>query len=480
MAKDKPTIIQGGMGVGVSNWRLAREVSMAGQLGVVSGTVIDTVVARLLQLGDPGGHLQRALQAFPVPQVAERVLDKYYIPGGKAPDAPFKRIPLYSIHPNPELVELTVAANFCEVYLAKEGHSGLVGINYLEKLQIPNLCAFYGAMLAGVDYVLMGAGIPIQVPGLLDGLSQHQPVQLRLTVDAAEPGDNYYMEFDPTPIGASHLPPLKRPDFLAIVSSHVLATMLLTKSSGKVNGFIVEGPTAGGHNAPPRGAMQLNEKGEPVYGQRDEVDLAGMRKLGSPFWLAGSFATLGKLKEALQEGAEGIQVGTAFALSKDSGLTPQVKSQILDMVLQDRAVVFTDPLASPSGFPFKVLEMEGTMSEEEVYHQRTRICDLGYLRKAYKKEDGTIGYRCASEPLDQFTAKGGDVAETDKRKCLCNALLANIGLGQVQVGGYVEKPLITLGDDLTLVRQLATEHGKQYGARHVLEKLLGELKPASP
>ena len=34
-----PTIIQGGMGVAVSNWRLARAVARAGQLGVVYGTV---------------------------------------------------------------------------------------------------------------------------------------------------------------------------------------------------------------------------------------------------------------------------------------------------------------------------------------------------------------------------------------------------------------------------------------------------------
>ncbi len=37
MSKFLPLVIQGGMGVGVSNWRLARAVSSLGQLGVVSG-----------------------------------------------------------------------------------------------------------------------------------------------------------------------------------------------------------------------------------------------------------------------------------------------------------------------------------------------------------------------------------------------------------------------------------------------------------
>ena len=56
-----PVIIQGGMGVGVSNWRLANAVSSRGQLGVVSGTALDVVLARRLQDGDPGGHMRRAL-----------------------------------------------------------------------------------------------------------------------------------------------------------------------------------------------------------------------------------------------------------------------------------------------------------------------------------------------------------------------------------------------------------------------------------
>lgn len=60
-------LIQGGMGVYVSHWRLARAVAMqrAGiTAGTVSGTALDVVYVRLLQLGDPGGHARRALQAL--------------------------------------------------------------------------------------------------------------------------------------------------------------------------------------------------------------------------------------------------------------------------------------------------------------------------------------------------------------------------------------------------------------------------------
>ena len=81
----QPKIIQGGMGVAVSGWKLARTISRLGQLGVVSGTGLAIILARNLQLGDLDGRLRHALHQFPIPAVAARVLAKYFIPGGKAP-----------------------------------------------------------------------------------------------------------------------------------------------------------------------------------------------------------------------------------------------------------------------------------------------------------------------------------------------------------------------------------------------------------
>ena len=68
-----PKIIQGGMGVGVSNWRLAQTVSRLGQLGVVSGTALDSLFVRRLADGDFGGHMRRGLDAFPFPDMAKRI-----------------------------------------------------------------------------------------------------------------------------------------------------------------------------------------------------------------------------------------------------------------------------------------------------------------------------------------------------------------------------------------------------------------------
>ena len=469
-----PIIIQGGMGAGVSNWRLARAVSQLGQLGVVSGTALDVILARRLQEGDPDGDMRRALARFPIPGMAQRALDRYFVPGGKPADQPFKPTPVLSQQPAPALVELIVLANFAEVCLAKEGHTGLVGINYLQKIQLPTLPSLFGAMLAGVDYVLMGAGIPMAIPGILDQLARGEAVRLKLEVEDAAAGEEFFCAFDPAAFCGTTPLELKRPRFLAIISSTVLALTLARKASGRVDGFVVEGPTAGGHNAPPRGAAPLNERGEPIYGQRDVPDLEKIRTLGLPFWMAGSYATPARLAEALHNGAAGVQVGTAFAFCEESGIEPGLKTRVLRSSRSGGVEVFTDPVASPTGFPFKVARLDGTLSEPEIYSARDRVCDLGYLRRAYRKPEGTLGYRCPGEPEDHYAAKGGELAETPGRKCVCNGLLSTIGLGQIQPGGYREPALLTAGDDVAGLARFLPANRDSYSAADVIRHLLAE------
>lgn len=470
-----PVLIQGGMGVGVSNWRLARAVSQEGQLGVVSGTILDNVFARRLQDGDPGGHMKRACEQFPVKSIADRVFEKYYCLGGKKKTEPYVSVPMIGIHPSESLLELIIVANFAEVYLAKEGHEGLVGINYLEKIQLPHLPSIYGAMLAGVDYVLMGAGIPKAIPGVLDYLSEHRKVSLRLDTQqdhGVESREPTYLTFDPNEIIPDGSP-LKRPKFIAIVSSHTLAANIAKKSSGTVEGFVIENHKAGGHNAPPRGPMQLSEIGEPIYGPRDEADLSEIRKLGLPFWLAGSYGSHEKLQEALAFGAAGVQVGTPFAFCEESGVAQNIKDRALQKVLDGSIAVFTDPSASSSGYPFKILDLEESLSDKSVYLSRARVCDLGYLRTPYTRHDGTIGFRCPGEPQEDYVRKGGDLADTMNRKCLCNALLSTVDLEQTRRSGYLEPPLVTAGDHIRELKVFLENGNTNYSAKTVISHILG-------
>lgn len=469
---DYPTIIQGGMGAGVSNWRLARAVSQLGHLGVVSGTALDQILVRRLQDGDPGGHMRRGLDHFPFREMAERIRQQYYIPGGKHERTPYKTLPLHEKNGPRERDELCIVANFVEVFLAREGHDNPVGINYLEKIQVPHLPSIYGAMLAGVGYVLMGAGIPVKIPGVLDCFVNHQPATYPLHVAGAREGEEAELAFDPAEFMVGDLPPLTRPRFLAIISSNVLAAAMLKRANGSVEGFVIEGPTAGGHNAPPRGKLQLDETGEVIYGERDRVDLEKIRQLGRPFWLAGGYGSAEKLREALGVGAAGIQVGTAFAFCVESGLRSDYKQAILEKVVCSKGRVATDPSASPTSFPFKVAQLEGTLSELEVYLARPRICDLGYLRETYRTPEGAIGYRCSAEPLTVYVSKGGNPADTVGKRCLCNALLATIGHPQARNGHLTEVGVVTSGNDLTTLGRFLPPDGLTYNAADVVAKLL--------
>lgn len=464
------------MGVGVSNWRLAQAVSKVGQLGVVSGTALDSVFVRRLADGDQDGHMRRGLDAFPFPGMARRIWGEYFVPEGKPKDAPYPSLPLHQRQSHRKLVELCMVSNFVEVFLAKEGHKNPVGINYLEKVQMPHLYSLYGAMLAGVGYVLMGAGIPLHIPGVLDAFVAQHAAEYRLAVTGAAQGQiadqDMQMRLDPAEYAEGPLPVLQRPRFLAIVSSNTLAATMLRRATGRVDGLVIESPTAGGHNAPPRGKLQLNAAGEPVYGERDQVNIAELRTLGVPFWLAGGYGHPAKLRAALEQGATGVQVGTAFAFSRESGMRPDLKNRLLAQAVTGSGQVFTDPLASPTGFPFKVAQLECTSSNPSVYMERARVCDLGYLREPYAAGDGKIAYRCSAEPVETYLAKGGKIEDTEGRKCLCNALLANIGLAQARKGGMVEPALITVGDDLNTIAQFMAPGRESYSAGDVVRSLL--------
>lgn len=471
-----PPIIQGGMGVGISNWRLARAVSMAGQLGVVSGTAIDVVVARRLQDGDVGGHVRRALAAFPLPDMANRVLETFLLDGGREPGQPYRPVPMMTLTPSRAVQELLVVANFVEVYLAKQGHYGIVGINYLRKIEMPLPFACLGAMLAGVDAVLVGAGSPAEMPDMLRMLARRDDVLLPVRTQGTTSADGTFaVRCSPRALIGDG-PPLHRPDMFAIVASSDLATSLVADPASRPDGFVVEAPSAGGHNAPPRGPRQANPAGEPIYGERDEVDLAVLRGLGLPFWLAGGQASPDALMAALTVGAAGVQVGTAFAFSAESGLADSLKEAVLVAAAAGEQVeVRTDWRASPTGFPFKIVGVAGTLSDPSVVAARPAVCDLGALRAPFRQDDGSIGYRCPAEPAASYVNhKGGRLANTDGRQCLCNALMAAGGLAQVRPHAYEEPPIVTSGSDFSAVAALARAHRHDlpYPAQAVIDYLI--------
>jgi nitronate monooxygenase len=405
--------------------------------------------------------------------MAERVLEAYFIPGGKPRDQAYVQTPMACLNLAREFTDLVIVANFVEVFLAKEDHDGLVGINYMEKVQLPSLPALLGAMLARVDVVLMGAGIPLSIPGVLDGLANWEPVSLRLQVENDALGQGHTLSFDPGRVASGECPNLNRPEFLAVVSSDVVAKSLLRKANGRVQGFVVENHTAGGHNAPPRSKCHHQDPPVREYGSRDVPDLAKIKALNRPFWLAGGYASPDRLKEARQAGAEGIQVGTAFAFCTESGILNWIKQAVIERQMKGTLKVLTDFQASPTGFPFKRIRLFPPAGQDQDRSKRKRICDLGHLRRLYWETKSQLGFRCPSEPVSAFVAKGGSRQETEGKRCLCNGLLATIGLGQPE-GRAQELPIITAGADFSFLSRVLDRSRMSYSVRDVLGYLLGK------
>lgn len=468
MSEHLPVIIQGGMGIAVSNWELAKTVSLKGQLGVVSGTAIDNVMARRLQDGDKSGNTRRALAAFPNQEIVQKILAKYFIDGGKAPETPYVMVPKITLDQKRDAQEILIVANFVEVWLAKEGHDGLVGINFLHKIQMTTAASVLGAMLAGVDYIIMGAGIPRELPKLIRQISKLEVGSVPVDVIGGPAAQTTINPLDFVPAGTK----IKKPKFLAIISVDVLGTYLARDEETRPDGFIIEHNSAGGHNAPPRGKWEFDTNGEPIYGPKDIADIEKMKKLDLPFWLAGTYGSPERVKTALNQGAAGVQVGTLFAISNHSGFSGKTRKQLLDKLKSDTLEIKTDVKASPTSFPIKIAKLEGHTSTSEGFAARPKLCDLGYLREPAISETGRTIYRCPSEPDDQFIKKGGAVEDIDGRKCLCNGLMANIGLPQVRKDGYVEAPIVTLGSDIEGAKVLLKSHPDGYGADEAVNWLL--------
>jgi NAD(P)H-dependent flavin oxidoreductase YrpB (nitropropane dioxygenase family) len=288
-----------------------------------------------------------------------------------------------------------------------------------------------------------------------------------------ETGEEFVLAFGPKQVAGGRFAaqPLTTPVFLAIVSLEDLAKALAASTSAPPDGFIIEHHTAGGHNANPVGPLLRDELGQPIYSNKDEADLAAIRNLAIPFWLAGGYGSRAGLQKALAAGANGVQAGTVFALAEEAALKEGVDDA--DLV---RTTIF-----SPTGFSFKVVQIEETLADDEVYASRRRICDIGILQqrgfhKADEQGERVLFQRCPAGPIENFVKNRGVERNTDERRCLCNGLLACVGLGQVKEihGEVVEEPaIVTLGNHLDGVRRLSRQGQVHYFVQDVVTDILG-------
>jgi NAD(P)H-dependent flavin oxidoreductase YrpB (nitropropane dioxygenase family) len=341
-------------------------------------------------------------------------------------------------------------------------------MNVMWKCPLTVLPSIYGALLAGVDALLCGAGVPMELPDMLRRMQAgedlaYEPLHGTGTgVRLAIAGDNTAKRLQSRPL----------PHLLPILSNFAFPKRILDiwereQQGARPFAFVLENHAAGGHNAPPRNKT--------TFGDQDEIDtyFDKVRALGVPVYVAGAFANGGNAEDYRywrERGAYGIQVGSRFALSGESGMRRDIKDAVIaanaetttgeehDTLLQ------TSMRVSPTGYPFKVVSLPETVADAGVYAHRRKRCDKGYLLQAQQivRTDGTRQevYLCPSMPARQYERLGGDPTETEGRICLCNGLMATVGFGD-----GTEPPLVTLG-------QSGLHTTKAMSARAIIEEIL--------
>lgn len=458
-----PRLIQAGMGVHISSAHLANTTSRLGALGVVSGAALRHVLVEDVRRGD--AQAIELARTFPLPQYVEDVLA--YAPGGRKHQQP---VPVDV----PDLLQgalakrLATIGAYVEVKRARQGHQGKVGINVMWKCSLTVLPTIYGAMLAGVDALICGAGVPMELPDIVRCIREGHDLHYAQLTGTGTHVSMKIAQDHPQDLLAGQ----PEPHLMPILSNYAFSRRMLDvwekNYQARPFAFILENHQAGGHNAPPRNKATFTA----------DDDLATyfpkVLQLGVPIYVAGDFREGGSrhdFEEWLERGAYGIQVGSRFALSADSGMREDLREQIVAGNASGELKVETSNVMSPTGYPIKFVALEKSVADPEVYAERPRVCNRGYLTQSHFETlpDGTIRetYVCPAMPDWQYMRLGGSPEELADRVCLCNALLSTAGFYD-----DMEPPLVTLG----VSGQMVKEH---YTARQVMEDILGTEYVAS-
>jgi nitronate monooxygenase len=337
--KIRVPIIQGGMGVGVSLHPLARAVAHEGGLGIISSACLDRLVSK--RTG--------------------------------------KKINTYE-------------AAYEEVSLSKT-KNGFAGINIMAALVRDYNDSVKGALDAGADAIISGAGLPLGLPAIQ---------------------------------------PPKDTALIPIVSS-ARALDIICKKWEKLgyrpDAVVLEGPLAGGHlgfriDQVELEANRLENLLPPVK------DMAV--KCGDfPVIVAGGIYTCGDITRFMNMGADGVQMGTRFLATEESSATETYKQAVV-RAKEDDIIVAHRP-GSPCGLPFRVIK-QSPMYVSALQRLRKPKCDKGYV--LMKDAEGKYSICPAKE-------------SNENHFCICNGLLSSSGYNANE-----EEALYTVGTNAARVDKI--------------------------
>lgn len=345
-------IIQGGMGIGISNFRLAGNVAREGGLGVLSSAALDRIVSQR------HGRKLSAREA-----AAQDVRDAKSISEGR----------------------------------------GAIGMNVMVAVINQYEDSVLGAMDGGVDVIISGAGLPLALPEIVKSHKRNEDVAL-----------------------------------IPILSSGRAVDVVLKRwsRSGRIpDGIVVEGPLAGGHIAWKTQAEAFDPKNQLDELIRDVLNTLKKWNLSIPVFAAGGVYTYEDIKYYIQLGCAGVQMGTRFLATYESGANEDYKRMVIESKEED--IILSERPGSPCGMLFRVLK-QSPFYQEALKRLRAPKCDKGYLLNK--------GF-CPSKE------------ENEKTFCICNGLLSAAHCNKN------EKDLYTVGHNAYRVTKLQS-----------VKELMSELK----
>lgn len=336
----RTSIVQGGMGVGVSGIELVVEVNKQGGLGTLSSAFMDRVY--YLETGK---------------RISQREAAEYY------------------------------------VRRAKEKSGGYAGINIMVALSGFEE-SMLGAIKGGVDFIAMGAGLPLNAP------------EIAGNADVA---------------------------LIPIVSSgralRLVCQRWYQRYKRLPDAAILEGPLAGGHlGFKPKELSDPKHSLENIF--PDVLEVA--KEYGEfPIIVAGGLYTYDDILFWSEKGARGFQFGTRFLATKESGASEATKEKIVACSGKDIVIAHNDfgLRQSPAGYPFRVLANSPGMIYRPI-RPRCEGCPI------LREKNGKNFCPALADPQNVF--------------CIGAGLLAAIGYGESS------DSIITVGANAFRVKEILT------------------------
>jgi nitronate monooxygenase len=333
--------VQGGMGIGISLATLAKAVAKRGGVGTISSAALAALVSKRL------GRRVDERQAAAI-EVAESKRD-----------------------------------------------GGFIAMNIMVALHQAFTDSILGAVDGGVDAIILGAGLPTNLPESLE------------SADVA---------------------------LIPIVSSVKALRIICKRWKDRYkripDAVVLEGPLAGGHLGFSQADLNKDEfRLETLFGPVKEF----AQKHGDfPVIVAGGIYYHEDIVRWVNEmGADGVQMGTRFAATHESSASADFKQAIINCREQD--IIVPKKPGSPCGLPFRIIK---TSPGYQTALKKARLpkCNRGFVLR--KDEAGDFTVCSAKDSYNSF--------------CICNVLLSAHGFTDK------EEPIYTIGQRGHLVDRIVS------------------------